>query len=154
MTDFIRVDGLQELDRKLSKMDQKTGFKTLRSAMMAASRPTFLAAKANALAVGIRGKDSGATAAAMSRWTRKIKDSRTVLFIGPKNRHKKALAIYNEANGTDIKRLRHFHLTEFGSVHGPAQPYMRPAFASTWQQVARSFAGELRKAINKVARNA
>lgn len=152
MAEIIQLEGLRELDKKLAKMPTKLGFKALRSGMMASSRPMFVAAKANAMATGIRGRDAGATGAAMSRWTRKMTATKTVLFIGPKNKHKKALALYNEFHGTDVDRLRHFHLLEFGSIHGQAQPFMRPAFEATKMKVAREFGKMLKTAIEKVAK--
>lgn len=150
MAEGFKIEGLKQLDRALAEMSKGLGFKALRSGMMAASRPMFLAAKANASATGVKGFDSGATAAAMGRWVRKIKPTVTLLQIGPKNKLKKAVAIWNAAHGTNISRLNHFHLVEFGSVHGPAQPFMRPAFESTKSIVASIFARELKKAIEKV----
>ena len=155
MGDFIKVDGLKQLDKALAAMGKVQGFKALRSGLMEASKPMFLAIRANALATGVKGYDAGATAAAMGRWTRKITPHITVLFIGPKNKNKKALAIYNALHGTDIKRLNHFHLTEFGSVHGPAQPFMRPAYEATRMAVVHGFGRSLAKSIEKVrAKNA
>lgn len=147
--DFIKLEGLQELDAKLAAMDKKLGFKTLRSAMMEASKPMFLQARTNASATGVKGFDAGATAAAMGRWTKKIKDNRTVLFLGPKNQAKKALNLWNAKHGTKIRRLNHFHLTEFGSARGPAQPFLRPAFDSHKTSVARNFGKVLARQIAK-----
>ena len=140
MAETIELIGLKELDEKLAAMPQKLGFKALR--------------KANALATGIKGRDAGATAAAMSRFVKKETANRTTLYVGPKSKHRKALAIYNAFHGTDAKRLRHFHLVEFGSVHGPAQPFLRPAFEATKLVVARSFGAKLKESIEKVAASA
>lgn len=152
--DTIRIEGLRELDRKLSKLPKDVGFKTLRSAMMRATTPMFKMAKVNALSTGIRGYDAGATAAAMGRWTRKTSESVTTLYLGPKNKNRKALALYNAFHGTDVKRLRHFHLLEFGSIKGPAQPFLRPAFEATKIQVATSFGRILGDLIEKAAQRA
>ena len=126
------------------------GFKALRSGMMAASKPMFLAAKANAAGTGLKGYDSDAMAAAMSRGVKKVTPNRTTLWIGPKNKHKKALAIYNEYHGTEIKRLQYFHLVEWGSAKMNAQPFMRPAFAATSRQVVGNLGREIGKAVDKV----
>ena len=149
---FVKVEGLKELDKKLARLPKKTGFNALRSAMMAASRPMFQTARANALATGVKGFDAGATAAAMGRWTRKITPTTTVMFLGPKNQNKKALALWNAAHGGKAKRLRHFHLVEFGSIKGPAQPFLRPAFQATGMLFVRAFGRELGKSIEKAAR--
>jgi len=154
MAETIKLEGLKELDRKLATMPTKLGFKALRSGMMAASRVMFLAAKANAQATGIAGRDAGSTAAAMGRWVRKVNPRVTTLFMGPKNKNKKALALWNEMHGAEAKRLNHFHLLEFGSIHGGAQPFLRPAFEATKHQVARDFGKHLGAAIEKVAKSA
>lgn len=154
MTDFVKVEGLKELDKKLANLGSVAGFKALRGGLMGASRPMFQAAKANAAATGIRGFDAGATAAAMGRWTRKETPTRTVLFIGPRNKNKKALALWNAKHDADVSRLTHFHLVEFGSINGPAQPFMRPAFDATKLIVVQNFGGELRKSIAKQVRAA
>lgn len=151
MAETVKVKGLKELDNALAKLPKAVGFKALRSGMMEASRPMFLAAKANAASTGIRGYDAGATAQAMGRYTRKLSPTRTGLFIGPKNKDKKALALWNQKHGREAKRLRHFHLLEFGSEHGPAQPYLRPAFESTKMVVVNNFRASLKKHIEKQA---
>lgn len=155
MADPVRIEGLRELDRKLAKLPTAVGFKALRSAMMGATLVTFKAAKANAIAAGKRGFDSGSTAAAMGRWTRKTGPKQTTLFIGPKNRNKKALALWNAANRKNrpVRRLTHFHLLEFGSTRGPAQPFLRPALVQTQAQVLREFGRRLAEQIEKAARS-
>lgn len=150
--DFIKLEGLKALDKKLAKLGKEVGFKVLRSGLMQASKPMFVAAKANAAATGIKGFDAGATAIAMGRWTRKTSKSKTTLFMGPKNKFKKAVTAWNEFHGRDAKRLNHFHLLEFGSIHGGAQPFLRPAFMAHASAVARSFGRELGKAIDKQAK--
>ena len=152
MAEFVKLTGLKQLDRALAEMDKVRGFKALRTGMMNASKPMFLAAKANAASTGIKGFDAGATAAAMGRWTKKVTPHITVLKIGPKNKLKKAVAIYNAFHGKNVKRLQHFHLVEFGSVHGGAQPFLRPAYDMTRHTVARNFGRELSKAIDKIRR--
>lgn len=152
MADMLKLKGLKQLDRKLASMDKKLAFKALRKALMAASKPMFLAARANAMATGVKGRDAGSTAAAMGRFVKKITPKRTALFIGPKSKSKKALALWNAANGEKATRLGHFHLLEFGSIHGPSQPYMRPAFEATKWVVAKTFGTELNKAIILLAK--
>jgi HK97 gp10 family phage protein len=147
----IKLTGLKELDAKLARMDRKLGFKALRSALNEAAKPMFLAAKKNAQATGIKGFDAGSTAAAMGRFSKKRGPKSLELFIGPKNKAKKAVNLWNQKHGTDITRLNHFHLVEFGSKKGPAQPFMRPAFESTKVTVARSFGKILAIQIEKQA---
>lgn len=148
--DLIKIEGLRELDAKLAQLPTKVGFKVLRSAMMAATGAMFKAARSNAEATGIKGFDAGATAAAMARWVKKEAPTKTVLYIGPKNKNKKALALWNAKHGRNVTRLRHFHLLEFGSEHGPAQPFLRPAFAAHARSAAESFKGNVEKQLAKV----
>lgn len=148
----VKLDGLKELDAKLAAMGSDLGFKALRGAMMAASTPMFKDAKANAAATGAPASD--ATAAAMGRWTRKTSETKTTLFMGPRNKNKKARALYEAYYGRDFKRLSYFHLTEFGTVRSKAQPFLRPAFQSNAPVFLRNFAAELRKSIERVARRA
>lgn len=147
----IKIEGLKELDTKLAAMDRKLGFKALRSALNEAAKPMFLKARSNAQATGIKGFDAGATAAAMGRFSKKEGPRRLILFVGPKNKAKKALNLWNQKHGTNIRRLQHFHLVEFGSIKGPAQPFLRPAFESTKIAVAKSFGKILAQQIEKVA---
>jgi HK97 gp10 family phage protein len=151
MVEEVRIDGLRELDRKLVKLGSQAGFKALRAAMMKSSTPMFKMARANALATGIKGQDAGATAAAMGRWSKKTKQHEVTLWLGPKNKNKKALALWNAKHGKEVKRLTHFHLVEFGSINGPAQPFLRPAFAANARGYIAGFGAELRRAIEKVA---
>lgn len=150
----MKVRGLEGLDKALAAMGRDLGFKALRSGLMAASKPMLLAATISASTTGIKGRDSGAIAAAMGRQVKKASNRVTVLKIGPKNKSKKALAIWNAKNPskTPAKRLTHFHLVEFGSVHGGAQPFMRPAFDATKAIVVLKFAKEVRKAIERIRR--
>ncbi len=151
MAETIKLSGLKELDAKLAKMDKAVGFKTLRSALNDTSKPMFVLAKQKAQATGVKGFDAGATAAAMGRWTKKIKEKQTVLFMGPKNKAKKAVNLWNQKHGTNVKRISHFHLVEFGSARGPAQPFLRPAFDATKVQMARDFGKNLAARIEKAA---
>jgi HK97 gp10 family phage protein len=133
MAEFVKTTGLKELDAKDT------------------SAPMFKLAKQNAAATGIKGFDAGATAAAMGRWTKKLKETRTAQFIGPKNKAKKAVNLWNMKHGTDVKRLNHFHLLEFGSARGPAQPFLRPAFDASKFQMVNAFGRNLAARIEKAA---
>lgn len=152
MADFVKVEGLKNVEKMLIELGPVVGFKALRSGLANAAKPMFLAARANAAATGLKGHDSDAMAAAMSRGTRKVGLKKTIHWIGPRNASKKALAIYNDFHGTDYKRLNYFHLVEWGSVYGPAQPFMRPAFAATATLVVANLGNEIRKAIEKIKR--
>ncbi len=151
MAENIKLFGLKELDRKLARMDKRIAFKALRGALMESSKPMFLAAKQNAQATGVKGFDAGAIAASMGRYVKKLAPKRTVLFLGPKNKAKRAINLWNAKHGKNVTRLTHFHLVEFGSKKGPAQPYLRPAFEKNKLAVARNFGRILAKQIEKAA---
>jgi HK97 gp10 family phage protein len=150
--DTITVEGLKQLDKQLAGLGTKVGLKALRGGMMAASKPMFVAAKANAAGLGTEGQDAGSTAAAMGRFTKKLSPTKTALFIGPKNASKRAVALWNAKHNREVKRLGHFHLMEFGSIHNKASPFMRPAFDTTAFLVVNLFGRELRKSIAKAVR--
>ena len=54
----LKIDGLQEIESRLAELGAVVAGKAVRQGFRKASRPMFLAAKANALAV----RDSGALA--------------------------------------------------------------------------------------------
>jgi len=148
--EFVRVEGMENVEQMLINLGPVAGFKALRSGLMQASKPLFAAAKATAAATGLKGHGSDAMAAAMSRGTKKVTPNITQLWVGPKNKHKKALAIYNSAHGTTLKRLNYFHLVEWGAVHMAAQPFMRPAFAATSKIAVANLGKEIGRAVDKV----
>lgn len=154
MADPVRVEGLRELDRKLGKMEEVAAKKVLRGAMMDAANPIWRSARANAEATGIRGQDSGALAAAMGRWFRVLGRKRFALFIGPRSRSAKGVALWSAKHGREPKggRLRHAHLTEFGTSKAPAQPYLRPAFDTQKGNAIRTLGRKLKARIEKIAR--
>ena len=148
--EFVKVSGLDNVEDMLVELGPALGFKALRSGLMGASRPLLLAAKAAAAATGMRGHDSDAMAAAMSRGTYKVNANTVTHWVGPRNKNKKALAIYNQYHGTNLQRLNYFHLVEWGSIKMAAQPFMRPAFAATSRKVVANLGDEIKKAVDKV----
>lgn len=151
MVEKVRVEGLRELDRKLKRLgDEVAGKKVMRGALFDAAKPIFLGARANAESV----RDSGALAAAMGRWFRQLSRTMFAMFVGPRSRSKKAVALWTAAHGAPPRgnRLNHAHLTEFGSREGRAQPFMRPAFDANAPRSVGIFAKRLRERIEKIAR--
>jgi HK97 gp10 family phage protein len=154
----IKVEGLKELDRKLSMLSKSvsgaTARKVMRGAMMDAASPIWKAARANANAVGIRGLDSGALAAAMGRWFKIVRPNTFMLWIGPRSRSKAGVALWTSRHGREPKggRLRHAHMVEFGTKKDPAQPYLRPAFYQNVRRAVTIFSTKLRARIEKAAR--
>ena len=156
MTEPVRVEGLRELDRKLSRVAEITSpanaKKILRSAMMSATLPVLNAAKSNAQSEQIR--DSGALAASMGRWFPQETRTRFTLFIGPRSKNKKAIALWTQKHGAPPKggRLRHAHIVEFGSERQAATPFLRPACESNQARMLSIFRRRLRDLVLKAAR--
>lgn len=150
----IEVSGLKELGQQLNRLEGKVKGKTFRSAVSAAMLPMLQAARANAAAV----RDSGALAAAMGRWSRTqrglVGAVRVIVFVGPKSKSKRGLALWNARHKQErpARRLQHGHLTEFGTERSRAQPYLRPAFDTTKVAVVQRLKTTLKAAIAKVAR--
>lgn len=151
----VEVKGLRELERALLALDNTTGYKILRSALMQATTPMLKDAKRRASAV----RDSGALAESLSRRSQRgtAKGQRdpnraVTVFLGPNTRKKKALALWNQANKRrrKSKRLRHAHLVEFGGgTIDNAMPYLRPAAAANALLTVTRFAKLLRQKIEK-----
>ena len=158
MTD-VKVEGLAEFERNLDALvDRMTAVQVLRRVARAGVMPITVAAKANATAV----KESGAMAAAIGTATRVGNNTRafgtgaqlsssTAVFAATvtRNRSKKALALYNAHHrlAKPVRRLRHFHLVEFGhkGLHGGGAA-KRP--------MTRAFDAKKRAALDAVARAA
>ena len=154
MAEGIRIEGLRELDRKLDAIGEAAGKKALRGAMMDAANPIWKDARSNAEAVGIRNQDAGALAANMGRWFKVLRRNRFALWIGPRSRGKKGVALWTAKHGRAPKgnRLRHAHMTEFGTSKDPAQPYLRPAFFQNVRRATDIFARKLKIRIEKAGR--
>jgi len=148
----VKVEGLRELDRKLERLGEVAGKKALRGAMMDAANPIWKSARSNASAPSF--KDSGALAAAMGRWFKQIGRTKFALFIGPRSKSRKGVALWTARHGRPPKNglLRHAHLMEFGTRNQPAEPFLRPAFYSNLSNATRIFATKLRERIIKATR--
>lgn len=154
MPEPVKIEGLRDLDRRLSRLDEVTGKKVMRGAMMDAANPIWKSARANAEATGIRGQGSGALAAAMGRWFRVLARKRFALYIGPRSRSPKGVALWAAKHGREPEggRLRHAHITEFGTSKAPAQPYLRPAYDTQHNNSVRRFGRRLKERILRAAR--
>lgn len=154
----IDVSGLKKIEDDLEALGAQLATKAVREGFRKASRPMFKAAKANALSV----KDSGALAAAMGTFSKSPRGGTRSssfgtnrffqMFIGPRAKSKKGLALWAEHNNREMpRRLRHAHMAEFGTEDTPATPYLRPAFAAHARGFVSAVGAELRAAIRKFA---
>ena len=131
------VFGGKELERALKQLPKATAKNVLRRALRNAAKPTVAAAEAM-VPVG----PTGNLKASISINTRLKVSQRTggrtdgvEIFIGASS-----------------PPGYHAHLIEFGTVQMAAQPFMRPAWDSTQQEVLASISDEVWKSLAKSAR--
>jgi HK97 gp10 family phage protein len=139
MNTTVKVEGLKGIEDALAQFAPKLVKKSFRDAARAAIAPQIRAAKALAplLKKPHKGRrpgdlrDSiGGTVALSKRGVR--------ARVGPRR-------VKGESNQTPGAWGL---MVEFGSIHGPAQAYLRPAFDETTGQAVDAFAGVLRAAVD------
>lgn len=159
----FEVEGFAELERKLLALPKAVGVKALTAGLRAGAAPMVRGAK---IFVPRR---SGALAASIGTWSRRGKygDHISSVFVGPKRKSKKAVALYQNYYGKNKTRMafsrkviekdrdsiRHGHLIEFGTIKMPAKPYLLPAFDANRSAAVDRFAAKVRAYIEKVARS-
>lgn len=165
MSVTVSVSGLIELDKALGELPKATGRNVLRRTLNKAAQPIVDEAKrlvpvstgalrdsitastrvknktgnaeyASAMRAGL-GKDAARSALLAARRANKGQGSFAETFVGP-------------ARGGGV--IRYAHIVEFGSNDTAPQPYMRPAWDSTKDQVLGVIKGELANEIIKAAR--
>ena len=177
MKTTVRIDGFAELDAALAEFKKSTAADVLRRAGRKAMEPMAEAARrlapvdegelSDSIAVSAKAKGSGTRAignaafAAVMRAGGTRDEARTALrsaqraarvnasfvelFMGPAQARSKAAA---------IKRF----VQEYGSIHQPGQPYMRPAWdaekGATLTRLGTELATEIRKTADRAAARA
>lgn len=142
----IRIEGLRELEKNLERLTKAAGRGVLRRSLQKAAEP--LAEKARALAPVGEGdlQDSIAVGSKLSkrqarlhRKTVRDDQASVEMFVG-------------------AGPLPQAHLTEFGSIHGAPQAYMRPAWDADQRQLldrlAKTLWVEVEKSISRAERKA
>jgi HK97 gp10 family phage protein len=130
------VIGAKELEQALKQLPKATAKGVLRRALSNAAKPTAQAAES----LAPRGA-TGNLQASIEISTRLKKSQKhgkrtgVELFIG-----------------ATTPQGAHAHLLEFGTAKMSAQPFLRPAWDSTQQQVLESIKSEVWKALAKSAR--
>lgn len=130
----VKLEGLSELEDSLSTFAPKLVKRAFRRAAVVATAPQIAAAKAKApvMAKGTKRRRPGELRDAIV-CTVKLTKRGVRARVGPK----RGKGETNQSPGTWGL------MEEFGSVHNPPQPYLRPAFDQTRQQSLELFAGEL-----------
>lgn len=140
MKTTVRIDGLENLDRKLAKL-AKALPETVQKAALAEGGE-IIASEARLLVPVDSGNLRDSITVSDERLGGAFKmdsglGSRSVqVFIGPRTRGGRPDGFYG-------------HMVEFGTVKMAAQPFMRPAFDSTEGQVRSRIASELQMQVSK-----
>lgn len=177
MTISVSIQGLKEIDANLVKLGKVAGAKIMRGSLYAASKPILDQAKANTAAWP---KGSGALNLALGRrYTVAASDvggSKFSISVGPKVKHRTALALYNLYYKRHVKGIFYAHLLErghrkgssrtgylkkIGRLHGsggssigdvPARPFLLPALKARQAEAIQILATKLRAAIARALR--
>lgn len=133
MQTFAKIEGLKHAQEQFHSLSDKMQRKVLRDTMRNAGRIVVKDARRRAP----RGK------------TGELKKS-----IAIKVSVKKAISTILIGIKRSSRARFYAHLVEFGTVHSPPKPFMRPAFDSGKRSIVESVAKGLNKTIARVASKA
>jgi HK97 gp10 family phage protein len=138
MNTTVSIKGLQGLEDALSQFAPKLVKKAFKEAMHAADQPIIETAKqlAPVMAVATKDRQPGELRDSIGE-NITIKRDRVRARVGPRR-------IKGESNQSPGAWGL---MEEFGSIHNPPQPYLRPAFDARKQEAVDKFADTLRAAI-------
>lgn len=137
----VHVEGLRELEQALKQLPRANAKAVLRRTLKEAGEPIAKSARAKAPKFEMYLSESIDVGTKLSRRQAGLhkKQSPVEMFVGP---------------GPDPAA----HLDEFGSVNGPAQPFMRPAWDENKDQALETIANltwiEIEKAAARLAKKA
>ncbi len=147
MSDFITVklSGLRELDQALNELDLKTRKQAMRPALRTAMKPVLSRIKSNVEAIS----DTGGL-------EETVKMTASFAKGNLQKSGKQAAAIGRVSVGSSRKRegkTGHQALqVEFGTSDIPAKPVIRPAVTGHEKTIINTFAKELGRQIERIAR--
>ena len=168
----IKVEGLREVDKfmKESLPDAMARRKVTLQALRESAKPMVDGAKSRAdrgrsgslsESIGIKTISNSRTMAAAQASGR---NTYAAVAVAPMSGNHKAWARYlnyyrRGINLSEVGRLRHAHLVEFGfrhtsGKHVPARPFLRPAFDDHANDVTRFIKGTLKAKTIRAARKA
>jgi len=145
--DGFTVEGLEDLEAALLKLEKKVATKALKAALSKSGRPILAAAKAKVKIV------SGGLRASLGQRTVAGKYANFAsLYVGTtRSESKKAVELANVGRSKKIRGVWYGHIVELGYGRQAPQPFLRPALESTQRQAVEIFARELKKGIDSVA---
>ena len=137
------VQGLRELEDALSEFAPRLVKKAFKQAMNAAAIPQITAAKEKApvLKEPTKHRQGG-----------ELRDSIGVNITVGKRGVRARVGPTRSKGESNQSPGTYGLMVEFGSIHGPAQPYLRPAFDQTKNDSVTQFAAVLRAAIETMKR--
>jgi HK97 gp10 family phage protein len=133
----FKVEGLSDLDKRLGQLTEAAGKGVLRRTGRKALAPTDAAWRSKAPHLTGQLEESGGVGSKLTRSQRKAqeRESFVEVFAGP---------------GPNPQAV----LQEFGTYNQPAQPFLRPAWDETKDQVLDIVKTELASEIDKAAKRA
>lgn len=145
----MKLRGLKELDKQLKQLSAEVRPKVMKSAVRAAFKPVVAAAKAKVPV------DTGELQAGIALATAYDKKKGTVaagIVIASNTTALKQARVAAAAFGEAQYRGspgRRWHLTELGTKHSKAQPFLRPALDENAAAVLEAFKVQLGKRLKR-----
>ncbi|OOS03265.1 phage protein, HK97 gp10 family [Moraxella cuniculi DSM 21768] len=174
----VKVEGLDELDKKLGNLRKDLRGKSLYNSLMVASTPMYKQAKRQAPAsdAAYRRYMSSGQGEATFRFSKngkKLKGKRQRAKRGEgkfviqqagllkknirrgrlnknsTNKNRAAIGIGVNVSGKTGSSAFYWHMVEYGTKYHQAQPFLRPAFENNKEQAVERFKQQLDKNIKK-----
>ena len=137
------VKGLRELGAAMKALGNDIGLKIARAATSAAAQPVKKRAIANIIASPSVRTGALKSSVIVKRLGRKESNLTSEHIVTVRGRGKK------KKGGTRQTEAPHGHLVEFGTVHMPAEPFLRPAFESEKGNALQAMQATLRRRIDR-----
>jgi HK97 gp10 family phage protein len=149
MTPTWKLEGAKDLEAGLMELEGVTAKRIVSKSLQEALEPVATSAKAKVpVWSGILQRSIGIGA----RLTKRQRQLRTPIapveaYVGP-----------GIANKGGRRAVAHAHLVEFGTVHMPPHPYMRPAWQgaiqAVWKRLVSLMSANLERAAARAAKKA
>lgn len=137
----VQVKGLRELGAAMKALGNDMGLKIARAATAAAAQPVKKRAIANVIASPSVDTGSLKSSVIVKRLGKKESKLTSEHIVTVRGRGKK------KKDGTRQTAAPHGSKVEFGTVHMPAEPFLRPAFESEKGNALQKMQDTLRRRI-------
>lgn len=139
----VQVKGLRELGKAMQALGDDIGLKIARAATAAAAQPVKKRAIANIIASPSVDTGSLKNSVIVKRLGKKESKLTSEHIVTVRGRGKK------KKDGTRQTEAPHGSKVEFGTIHMPAEPFLRPAFESEKGAALTKMQDTLRRRIRK-----